>query len=83
VLLKKEDVNVNINQLRNKADSANSVINETRMKLVERGQKLSEVEIASKKMSEGAEEFSNSAHKLMLKQKEKAEWPWPFPSKKS
>ncbi len=52
-------------------------------KLVERGQKLSEVEIASKKMSEGAEEFSNSAHKLMLKQKEKAEWPWPFPSKKS
>jgi hypothetical protein len=33
-------------------------------------------------MSDRAEEFSSSAHKLMLKQKEKAEW-WPFTSKKS
>ena len=28
---KKEDVNVNINQMRGKADSANSVVNKTRM----------------------------------------------------
>jgi len=50
--------------------------------LLERGQKLSEVEIASKQMADRAEEFSSLTHKVMLKQKEKAEW-WPFASKKS
>jgi len=80
---KKEDVNVNMNQMRSKAESASGVVNETRMKLVERGQKLGEVEVAAKQMSERAEEFATSAHKLMLKQKEKAEWSWPFTSKKS
>ena len=30
-IVKKEDVNMNINRMRNKADSANNVVNETRM----------------------------------------------------
>jgi hypothetical protein len=33
-------------------------------------------------MSERAEEFASLTHKLMVKQKDKAEW-WPFNSKKS
>jgi hypothetical protein len=33
-------------------------------------------------MSESAEQFATLTHKVMLKQKEKAEW-WPFTSKKS
>jgi len=77
---KKEDVN--INQIRGKADSAMGVVSDTRMKLIERGQKLNEVEIASKQMSDRAEEFSLFTHRVMLKQKEKAEWGWPFTSKK-
>ncbi|CAF1230907.1 unnamed protein product [Adineta steineri] len=81
-VVKKEDVNVNMNQLRGKADSAAGVINDTRMKLLERGQKLGEVEIASKQMTDRAEEFASLTNKLMLQQKEKAEW-WPFTSKKT
>jgi hypothetical protein len=50
---------------------------------LERGEKLSEVEMASKVMSDRAEEFATLTHKVMLKQKEKAEWSWPFQSKKS
>ena len=38
--------------------------------------------MASKQMSDRAEEFATLTHKVMLKQKEKAEW-WPFASKKS
>lgn len=33
-------------------------------------------------MTERAEEFASLSHKVMLKQKEKAEWSWPFNSKK-
>jgi hypothetical protein len=33
-------------------------------------------------MADRAEEFSSLSHKVMLKQKEKAEWSWPFTSKK-
>jgi len=33
-------------------------------------------------MSQTAEEFASLSHKVMLKQREKAEW-WPFTSKKS
>ena len=51
-------------------------------KLIERGQKLGDVEIASKQMSERAEEFASLTHKVMLKHKEKAER-WSFTSKKS
>ena len=51
-------------------------------KLLERGQKLNDIELASKQMADRAEEFSSLTHKVMLKQKEKAEW-WPFTSKKS
>ncbi|UJR23337.1 hypothetical protein I4U23_026351 [Adineta vaga] len=79
-IIKKEEVNMN--QMRGKVDSATGVVNDTRMKLLERGQKLGEVETASKQMSERAEEFASLTHKVMLKQKEKAEW-WPFTSKKS
>ena len=51
-------------------------------KLIERGQKLSEVELASKQMSDTAEEFASLTHKLMVKNREKAERGWLFPSKK-
>jgi hypothetical protein len=34
-------------------------------------------------MSQTAEEFASLSHKVMLKQREKAEWSWPFTSKKS
>ena len=51
-------------------------------KLLERDQKLNEVEIASKQMADQSEEFSTLTHKLMIRQKEKAEWSWPFTSKK-
>ena len=34
-------------------------------------------------MTERAEEFATLSHKLMLKQKEKADWSWPFTSKKN
>ncbi|CAF3541913.1 unnamed protein product [Rotaria sordida] len=81
-IIKKEDVNVNMNQLRGTAESTNSVIHDTRMKLLERGQKLNEIDLASKQMAERAEEFASLTHKVMLKQKEKAEWSWPFTSKK-
>ncbi|CAF1945267.1 unnamed protein product [Rotaria magnacalcarata] len=81
-VIKKEDVSVNMNQLRGTAESTNSAIHDTRMKLIERGQRLNEVEIASKQMTDRAEEFSSLTHKVMLKQKEKAEWSWPFTSKK-
>ncbi|CAF1035478.1 unnamed protein product [Rotaria sp. Silwood1] len=81
-IVKKEDVNANMNRMHGNVDSATSVVNETRTKLIERGQKLSEVEMASKQLSESAEEFATLSHKIMLKQKEKAEW-WPFTSKKS
>jgi hypothetical protein len=33
-------------------------------------------------MADRAEEFSSLTHKVMLQQKEKAEWSWPFTSKK-
>ncbi|CAF0733285.1 unnamed protein product [Adineta steineri] len=81
-VIKKEDVNVNMNQLRGNTDSASSAIHDTRMKLLERGQKLNEIDIASKEMADRAEEFSSLSRKVMLKQKEKAEWSWPFTSKK-
>jgi hypothetical protein len=81
-VVKKEDVNLNMNQMRGKAESASSVVNETRMKLLERGQKLGDLDLASKQMTDRAEEFASLSHKVMLKQKEKAEW-WPFTSKKS
>jgi hypothetical protein len=32
-------------------------------------------------MADRAEEFSTLSHKVMLKQKEKAEWSWPFTKK--
>jgi hypothetical protein len=50
--------------------------------LLERGQKLSEVEIASKQMADRSEQFSSLAHQLAEQQKKKAEW-WSFTSKKS
>ncbi|CAF3620024.1 unnamed protein product [Rotaria socialis] len=79
---KKEDVNANMNRMRGTVDSACGAVNDTRNKLIERGQKLGEVEIASKQMSDRAEELASLAHKVLLKQKEKAEW-WSFSSKKS
>jgi syntaxin-binding protein 5 len=81
-VIKREDVNVNMDQLRGRANTANNAIHDTRMKLIERGQKLNTIEIASKQMADRAEEFSTLSHKVMLKQKEKAEWSWPFTSKK-
>ncbi|UJR25564.1 hypothetical protein I4U23_006909 [Adineta vaga] len=81
-VIQREHVNPNINQLRGNTDSAASTIHDTRMKLLERGQKLNEVELASKQMADRAEEFSSLTNKVMLKQKEKAEWSWPFTSKK-
>ncbi|CAF3849723.1 unnamed protein product [Rotaria magnacalcarata] len=81
-IAKKEDVNANMNRMRGTVDSACGVVNDTRNKLIERGQKLGEVELASKQMSDHAEEFASLSHKVMLKQKEKAEW-WSFTSKKS
>lgn len=87
-----------MSQLRGKADSASGVVNETRMvcrriylyisienflqKLLERGQKLGELEQTAQKMTDEAQEFASLSHKIMLKQKEKAEW-WPWTSKKS
>ena len=50
--------------------------------LIERGQKLGEVEMASKQMADRAEDFARLAHNAMIRQKEKAEWSWPFTSKK-
>ncbi|CAF4274334.1 unnamed protein product [Rotaria socialis] len=79
---KKEDVNANMNRMRGTVDSACGAVNDTRNKLIERGQKLGEVEIASKQMSDRAEELASLTHKVLLKQKEKAEW-WSFSSKKS
>ncbi|CAM4968137.1 unnamed protein product [Rotaria socialis] len=79
---KKDDANVNMNRMRDTVESARGVVNDTRNKLIERDQKLGEVEIASKQMSERAEEFASLPHKVMLKQKEKAEWQ-SFGSKKS
>ncbi|CAF3572963.1 unnamed protein product [Rotaria sordida] len=81
-IAKKEDVNANMNRMRGTVDSATNIVADTRNKLIERGQKLSEVETASKQMNEHAEQFAALSHKVMLKQKEKAEW-WPFASKKS
>jgi hypothetical protein len=49
---------------------------------MERGEKLNEVEVASKQMADGAEQLSLISHKVMLKQKEKAERSWLFALKK-
>ncbi|XP_069961369.1 syntaxin-binding protein 5 isoform X2 [Cherax quadricarinatus] len=46
-------------------------INKTRMQLVERGQKLGELEERTGKMMNEAESFSSAAHQLMLKYKDK------------
>ncbi|CAF4065954.1 unnamed protein product [Rotaria sp. Silwood2] len=81
-IVKREDVNANMNRMRGTVDSVTNVVADTRNKLIERGQKLSEVEMASKQMSERAEEFATLSHKVMLKEKEKAER-WSFTSKKS
>lgn len=53
---------------------ANTVAGEvakTRQQLVERGQKLGQVEEKTEKMMNEAENFSSAAHQLMLKYKDK------------
>lgn len=54
-----------------RAGTLASEVAKTRMKLVERGQKLGEVEERTEKMMNEAENFSSAAHQLMLKYKDK------------
>lgn len=62
---------VNVEQLGTRASTAASEVSRAHMLVVERGEKLNQLEDRAERMSSQANEFSSSAHQLMLKYKDK------------
>lgn len=60
-----------LNELNQRATTANSEINRAHKLAMERGDKLNQLEEKAEKMRGEAENFSQSAHELMLKYKDK------------
>lgn len=58
-------------QAQMRAGSVAAEVAKTKMMMVERGQKLNQVEEKTEKMMNEAENFSSAAHQLMLKYKDK------------
>ncbi|XP_047990427.1 syntaxin-binding protein 5 isoform X2 [Leguminivora glycinivorella] len=61
----------NLDQLGARASTASSEVARAHMLVVERGDKLSQLEDRTERMSTEAAQFSSSAHQLMLKYKDK------------
>lgn len=60
-----------LEQLGRQASSASSEVSRAHKLMLERGEKLGELEERTERMANEAEGFSNSAHGLMLKYKDK------------
>lgn len=61
----------NLHELGQRATSASSEVNRAHQLMVERGDKLSQLEDRAERMHNQAQDFSSSAHNLMLKYKDK------------
>ncbi|XP_074033344.1 syntaxin-binding protein tomosyn isoform X3 [Leptinotarsa decemlineata] len=61
----------NISDLNQRATSASSEVNRAHKLMLERGEKLNQLEEKAERMRSEAENFSSSAHELMLKYKDK------------
>lgn len=61
----------NLTDLNQRASSASSEISRAHKLALERGEKLNQLEDRAEKMRSEAENFSHSAHDLMLKYKDK------------
>lgn len=60
-----------MDQLGQRASTATSEIARAHQMVVERGEKLSQLEDRTERMTNEAQQFSSSAHQLMLKYKDK------------
>lgn len=60
-----------IQELNQRATSASSEVSRAHMLMVERGQKLGQLEDRTERMMNEAENFQSGAHNLMLKYKDK------------
>lgn len=63
--------NAQLDALNQRATSASSEVSRAHQLMLERGDKLSQLEERTQRMMNEAENFSGTAHQLMLKQKEK------------
>jgi Synaptobrevin. len=63
--------NAQLDALNQRATSASSEVSRAHQLMLERGDKLSQLEERTQRMMNEAENFSSTAHQLMLKQKEK------------
>lgn len=60
-----------MDQLGQRANAATSEIARAHMLVLERGEKLSQLEDRTERMANTAQEFGNTSHSLMLKYKDK------------